>query len=217
MTLVLLNIEILVLDHVWIIFFHRNFERVPPCSDREWGYSGPDQQAAGRGGELCQPVPHARTRRTITSWVDLICQMNWKTTQHLNILQNFTKDVDFVIMMFLNNKRNDSSFSENAILKSYFDICMQRISQLEFSYQKICLDFLLKTFVFVIFFFFYWLKFDNAAGIFIPNFHHMDQKLSCWTIPRVKMCFIIVRWFVFGECFYFLCEYLHPYLQFCDS
>lgn len=45
-------------------------------------------------------------------------------------------------MMFLNNKRNDSSFSENAILKSYFDIWMQRISQLEFSYQKICLDFL---------------------------------------------------------------------------
>lgn len=80
---------------------------------------------------------------------------------------------------------------------------MQRISQLEFSYQKICLDFLLKTFVFVIFFFFYWLKFDNATGIFFPNFHHIDQKLSCWTIPRVKMCFISVRWFVFGECFLF--------------
>lgn len=90
---------------------------------------------------------------------------------------------------------------------------MQRISQLEFSYQKICLDFLLKTFVFVIFFSFI----DNATGILFPNFHHMDQKLSCWTIPRVKMCFITVRWFVFGECFYFLCEYLHPYLQFCDS
>lgn len=52
---------------------------------------------------------------------------------------------------------------------------MQRISQLEFSYQKICLDFLLKTFVFVIFFSFI----DNATGIFFPNFHHMDQKLSC--------------------------------------
>lgn len=178
MTLVLLNLEILVLDHVWIIFFHRNFERVPPCSDREWGYSGPDQQAAGRGGELCQPVPHARTRGTITSFVDLICQMNWKTTQHLNILQNFTKDVDFVIMMFLNNKRNDSSFSENAILKSYFDIWMQRISQLEFSYQKICLDFLLKTFVFAIFFFFYWLKFDNATGIFFSKFLSYGSEIE---------------------------------------
>lgn len=80
MTLVLLNIEILVLDHVWIIFFHRNFERVPPCSDREWGYSGPDQQAAGRGGELCQPVPHARTRGTITSCEDEL--KNNPTSKH---------------------------------------------------------------------------------------------------------------------------------------
>lgn len=52
-------------------FPHRKFERVPPCSDREWGYSGPNQQAEGRGGELCQPVPHARTGGPISPCEDL--------------------------------------------------------------------------------------------------------------------------------------------------
>lgn len=54
---------------------------------------------------------------------------------------------------------------------------MQRISQLEFSYQKICLDFLLKTFVFVIFFSFIDLSLTTQL-VFFSKFSSYGSEIE---------------------------------------